>query len=404
MKNKSTKNKLQSDKRPEEARKAGIYPYFRPISSDQDTIVKINGKDVLMFGSNSYLGLTNHLQVKKAAQFAIEKYGSGCAGSRFLNGTLDIHIELENKLAKFLNKEAALIFSTGFQTNLGVVSSITGRHDYIILDEANHASIYEGARLSFAKILKYKHNDLNSLEKLLSTLPEDAIKMVVTDGVFSMEGDVARLPGIVELSKKYGALVVVDDAHALGVLGKNGQGTAHHFDLENDVDIIVGTFSKSLASLGGFVAADASVIEYLKHNARSLIFSASATPASVAAASAALDIMQKEPARLKALWENTHYALKLLKKAGFETGPTETPIIPIYIRDVIKTYQMTQRLLDEGVFVNPVIPPAVKSDSTLIRFSLMATHTFDQINIAIKKIHAVAEELGIPLFQASSVN
>lgn len=403
MKNISALKKLQSDKRPEEARKAGVYPYFRPISSDQDTVVKINGKDVLMFGSNSYLGLTNHPLVKAASQKAIEKYGSGCAGSRFLNGTLDIHIELENKLAKFLNKEAALIFSTGFQTNLGVVSSITGRHDYIILDDANHASIYEGARLAFSKILKYKHNDMASLEKVLSALPEESIKLIVTDGVFSMEGDIAKLKDIAGLSKKYGAMLVVDDAHALGVLGDKGRGTANHFNLDNDVDIIVGTFSKSLASLGGFVAADADVIEYLKHNARSLIFSASATPASVAAASTALDMMQEEPQRMQALWNNTNFALKLLKEAGFETGPTETPIIPIYIRDVIKTYQLTQRLLDEQVFVNPVIPPAVKPDSTLIRFSLMATHTFDQIETAVKKIQRIAEELNIPLSQYSSL-
>jgi len=402
MKNIYTRTKLKSDKRPEEARQAGIYPYFRPISSDQDTVVKINGKDVLMFGSNSYLGLTNHPLVKEASQKAIQKYGSGCAGSRFLNGTLDIHIELENKLAKFLNKESALIFSTGFQTNLGVVSSITGRHDYIILDDANHASIYEGARLSFSKVLKYKHNDMYSLEKVLSSLPENAIKLIITDGVFSMEGDITKLPKIVDLSKKYDAMIVVDDAHALGVLGESGRGTANHFQVENDVDIIVGTFSKSLASLGGFVAADSDVIEYLKHNARSLIFSASATPASVAAASAALDILQEEPQRIENLWKNTDFALKLLKEAGFETGPTETPIIPIYIRDVIKTYQITQRLLDEQVFVNPVVPPAVKQDSTLIRFSLMATHTFDQIEAAVKKIHKIAEELNVPLFQNSS--
>lgn len=402
MKNIYTRTKLKSDKRAEEARQAGIYPYFRPISSDQDTVVKINGKDVLMFGSNSYLGLTNHPLVKEASQKAIEKYGSGCAGSRFLNGTLDIHIELENKLAKFLNKEAALIFSTGFQTNLGVVSSITGRHDYIILDDANHASIYEGARLSFSKVLKYKHNDMYSLEKVLSSLPENAIKLIITDGVFSMEGDISKLPKIVDLSKKYGAMIVVDDAHALGVLGESGKGTANHFNVENDVDIIVGTFSKSLASLGGFVAADSDVIEYLKHNARSLIFSASATPASVAAASTALDILLEEPQRIENLWKNTDFALKLLKEAGFETGPTETPIIPIYIRDVMKTYQITQRLLDEQVFVNPVVPPAVKQDSTLIRFSLMATHTFDQIEAAVKKIHKIAEELNVPLFQNSS--
>lgn len=401
MKNKYTQKKLQADTRAQDARRAGVYPYFRPISSDQDTVVKINGNDVLMFGSNSYLGLTNHPLVKEAAQNAIRKYGSGCAGSRFLNGTLDIHIELEAKLAKFLNKESALVFSTGFQTNLGVVSSLTGRHDYIILDDANHASIYEGARLSFSKVLKYKHNNMASLEKLLSTLPLHAAKLVVVDGVFSMEGDIARLPEIVELSKAYEAMIVVDDAHSLGVLGHQGRGTANHFNLEAETDIIVGTFSKSLASLGGFVAADADVVEYLKHNARSLIFSASATPASVAAASAALDIIQNEPNRLKSLWKNTNYAHALLKEAGFEVGPTETPIIPIYIRDDVRTYKITQLLLNNQVFVNPVVSPAVRSDSSLIRFSLMATHTFEQIENAVQRIQKVAEEVGLPLFQHS---
>ncbi len=395
MKNIYTQKKLQSDKRPQEARDANIYPYFRPISSDQDTVVKINGRDILMFGSNSYMGLTNHPYIKEQAKKAIEKYGTGCAGSRFLNGTLDIHLELEHKLAKFLNKEEALIFSTGFQTNLGVVSSLTGRHDYIIIDEADHASIYEGTRLSFSKILKFKHNDLGSLEKVLASLPAESIKLVVVDGVFSMEGDIADLPGIVDLCEKYGAMIVVDDAHSLGVLGQQGRGTADHFKLTDKTDVIVGTFSKSLASLGGFVAADKDVIEYLKHNARSLIFSASATPASVASASAALDVIQNEAWRIETLWDNTNYTLKCLKELGFETGNTQTPIIPIYVRDDLKTYQMTKMLLDEQVFVNPVVTPAVKSDSSLIRFSLMATHTKEQIEFALEKIDRVAKQLGI---------
>lgn len=402
MKNIYTQQRLQSDTRAKEARKADIYPYFRSISSDQDTTVKIGGKDVLMFGSNSYLGLTNHPYVKEAAKNAINKYGSGCAGSRFLNGTLDIHLELEEKLARFLNKESALIFSTGFQTNLGVVSSLTGRHDYIIIDEADHASIYEGVRLSFSKVLKYKHNDMESLEKILAPLPADATKLIVVDGVFSMEGDIVNLPGIVELCERYGAMIVVDDAHSLGVLGNQGRGTADHFGLSDKTDIIVGTFSKSLASLGGFVAADNDVIEYLKHNARSLIFSASATPASVASASAALDIMQNEPWRMEALWSNTRYAVKLLNEYGFDIGPTQTPIIPIYVRDDQKTYMMTRMLLEEQVFVNPVISPAVKADSTLIRFSLMATHTHSQIEQAINKIHKVAEKIGMPVYQSSN--
>lgn len=395
MKSLYAQKKLQSDKRPQNAREAGIYPYFRPISSDQDTIVKINGKDILMFGSNSYMGLTNHPYIKEQAKKAIDKYGTGCAGSRFLNGTLDIHLELEEKLAKFLNKESALIFSTGYQTNLGVVASLTGRHDYIIIDESNHASIYEGTRLSFSKVLKFKHNDVESLEKVLAFLPFDAMKLIVVDGVFSMEGDIANLPGIVDLCEKYQAMVVVDDAHSLGVLGNSGRGTADHFGLSDRTDIIVGTFSKSLASLGGFVAADSDVIEYLKHNARSLIFSASATPASVASASAALDIIQNEPWRIETLWDNTNYALKGLKELGFETGPTQTPIIPIYVRDDLKTYQMTKMLLDEQVFVNPVVTPAVKSDASLIRFSLMATHTKQQIEFALEKLDKVAKQLQI---------
>ncbi len=395
MKGKLITQKLSSDLRPQEILKANLYPYFRPISSDQDTIVKINGEDVLMFGSNSYMGLTNHPYIKEQAQKAIEKYGTGCAGSRFLNGTLDIHIELENKLANFLHKESALVFSTGFQTNLGVVSSLTGRNDYIIIDECDHASIYEGTRLSFSKILKFKHNDPLSLEKVLKNLPIDSIKLVVIDGVFSMEGDIAKLPEIVNLCETYNAMIAVDDAHSLGVLGNQGRGTADHFGLTKQTDLIIGTFSKSLASLGGFVAGDSDVIEYLKHNARSLIFSASATPASVISASTALDIIQSEPWRIETLWDNTNYALKYLREIGFDIGPTETPIIPIYIRDDFKTYRMTKMLLDEKVFVNPVVAPAVKSDSSLIRFSLMATHTKQQIEFAVEKIYEVAKKLDV---------
>lgn len=373
----------------------GVYPYFRPITSDQDTVVKIHGKDVVMFGSNSYMGLTNHPHVKKETIKAVEKYGSGCAGSRFLNGTLDIHIDLETKLAKFLGKEAALIFGTGFQANLGVLGSLTGRHDYILIDEYDHASIYEGTRLNFAKVIKFKHNDMESLEKKLSKLPDNAIKLIVVDGVFSMEGDITKLPEIVKLSKKYGATIAVDDAHGVGVLGEKGAGTAEHFDLTDEVDIIIGTFSKSLASLGGFVAADQSVIDYLKHNARSLIFSASATPASVASASAALDIIIEEPWRLETLWDNTRYTAKLLRELGFEIGKSETPIIPIYIRDNIKTFQFTKLLLEEQVFVNPVVSPAVPSNDSLIRFSLMATHTKQQIEFAMGKMDKIAKKLGL---------
>lgn len=380
----------------------GIYPYFRPISSDQDTVVKINGKDVVMFGSNSYMGLTNHPYVKEASIKAIEKYGSGCAGSRFLNGTLDIHIELEEKLASFLGKESALIFSTGFQANLGVVGTLTGRHDYILIDELDHASIYEGARLNFSKVVKFRHNDMDSLEKRLANMPLDAIKLIIIDGVFSMEGDIADLPNIVRLAEQYNATVVVDDAHSVGVLGKQGRGTASHFGLTDKVDMIVGTFSKSLASLGGFVAGDESVINYLKHNARALIFSASATPASVASASAALDIIMNEPWRIETLWDNTYYTIKRLTELGFEIGNSETPIIPIYIRDNYKTFEFTKMLLEEQVFVNPVVSPAVPSDSSLIRFSLMATHTKEQIEFAAEKLDKVARKLKIGRYAPKS--
>lgn len=347
-----------------------------------------------MFGSNSYLGLTNHPKVKEAAQKAIEKYGTGCAGSRFLNGTLDLHIELENKLAKFFKKDAALIFSTGFQTNLGVISCMTGRNDYIILDEFDHASIIDGTRLSFSKVIKYRHNDMSSLEAQLSKLPPEAVKMIVVDGIFSMEGDIVKLPQIVELAKKYSAEIIVDDAHAVGVIGENGSGTASHFGLTDDVDFIVGTFSKSLASLGGFVAADQVAIDYMKHHARALIFSASIPPSSAASALAALELMQTHPELMDKLWENTNYTISSLRTLGFEIGPTESPIIPIYVRDNEKTFQLTQYLVENGVFVNPVISPAVKSGDSLIRFSLMASHSHEQIDFALDKLVQARKKIG----------
>jgi len=387
--------RMQAYDAPRKAMDLGLYPYFRTIESEQDTVVKINGKDVLMFGSNSYLGLTIHPKLKEATKQAVDKYGSGCAGSRFLNGTLDLHIELEEKLAKFVGMEGALVFSTGYQVNLGVVSSLLGRHDYLILDEYDHACIIDGARLSFAKVLKYKHNDMESLEKVLKKCDPDKIKLIVSDGVFSMEGDICKLPEMSQLAKKYDANIMIDDAHSLGVLGKNGRGTADHFGLTDDVDLIMGTFSKSLASIGGFIASDSHTINYLKHNARSLIFSASIAPANAASVVAALDLMESEPERIKKLWDNTHHALDLLKKAGFETGHTETPIIPIYVRDDFKTFMLTKRLLEEGVFVNPVVSPAVPSSSSLIRYSLMATHTFAQIEESVDKITKIAYEVGI---------
>ncbi len=374
---------------------AGIYPYFRAIESEQDTVVIINGKKVLMFGSNSYLGLTNHPKVKEAAKAAIDKYGTGCAGSRFLNGTLDIHIQLEEKLARFVNKEGALCFSTGFQVNLGVVSILAGRHDYLLLDELDHASIIEGSRLSFSKVLKFAHNDMDALKNKLKFCHKDHIKLIVVDGVFSMEGDIINLPEVVKLAEHYGASIMVDDAHSLGVLGKNGSGTSSHFGLTDKVDLIMGTFSKSFASLGGFIAADKEVINYIKHNSRTMIFSASMTPASTATVLASIEIMENEPERIKHLWDLTALALSGFKSAGFDTGKSETPIIPLFIRDDIKALQLTQILLAEGVFVNPVVSPAVPKEDCLIRYSLMATHTKEQVEISIDKITQAARTLGI---------
>ena len=376
-------------------RQMGLYPYFRPIESGQDTEVVIDNKRVLMFGSNSYLGLTNHPKIKEASKKAIDKYGTGCAGSRFLNGTLDIHIELENRLSKFVGKEAAVLFSTGFQVNLGVLSSITGRNDYLILDEYDHASLIDGSRLSFSKVIKYAHNDMEDLQRKLSILPEEVVKVIAVDGIFSMEGDIVKLPEIVQIADEYGANIMVDDAHSLGVIGHRGAGTASHFNLTDDVDLIMGTFSKSLASLGGFIASDAVTIDYLKHRARALMFSASMTPGSVASVIAALDIIESEPERIAKLWDNTHYAMKLLLEEGFDLGPTESPILPIYVRDNHKTFLVTRQLQNDGIFVNPVVSPAVPSDSSLLRFSLMATHTFDQIDEAVEKIAKAFKEVGV---------
>ena len=387
--------KLSKYDAPQRAMAAGIYPYFREIQSDQDTEVIISGKKVLMFGSNAYLGLTNHPKVKEAAIEAIKKYGTGCAGSRFLNGTLDIHIQLEKRLAEFVGKEDAIVYSTGFQVNLGVVSCLTGREDYILWDELDHASIIEGHRLSFSTKLKYKHNDMESLEKQLQKCDPDKVKLIVTDGVFSMEGDVAKLPEICALAKKYNANVMVDEAHGLGVFGKQGRGTCDHFGVTNDVDLIMGTFSKSLASIGGFIAADESIINYLRHHSRSYIFSASHTPAATAAANAALDIMINEPERIEHLWKLTNYALDGFRQMGCEIGHTSTPIIPLFIRDNDLTFTIVKELFEAGIFVNPVVSPAVASEDTLIRFSLMATHTKEQLDYALEQIHRVFKNHGL---------
>ena len=391
------KEKMFKYDAPQKAKAAGIYPYFRAIESDQDTEVTMNGKRVLMFGSNSYLGLTNHPKVKEASIDAIKKYGSGMAGSRFLNGTLDLHIELERKLAHFVRKDDAIVFSTGFNVNQGVISCITGREDFIIWGELNHASIIEGQRLSFSKKLKFKHNDMVSLERQLIKCHPNKVKLIVVDGVFSMEGDVANLPEIVRLAKKYNANVMVDEAHGIGVMGKNfnGKGASEQLGVLDDVDLIMGTFSKSLASIGGFIAADNITINFLRHNARPYIFSASITPSATAAASAALDILKREPERIENLWKLTDYSLKRFKDNGFEIGPTSTPIIPLYVRDNDKTFLITKMLFDEGVFVNPVVPPGVAAEDTLIRFSLMATHTIEQIDEAIDKITNVFRQLAV---------
>jgi len=403
MTNPALKKKIDAFKTVDLLKAADIYPFFRPLQSDQDTEVIIDSKRVLMFGSNSYLGLTNHPQVKDAAKKAIDKYGSGCAGSRFLNGTLDLHIELEEALAQFVGKEASLVFSTGYQVNLGVISALAGRNDFLFLDESNHACIIDGARLSFSKIYKFGHSDMAHLEKLLSNVPFEAFKLIATDGVFSMEGDLAKLDEIANLAKKYNATLFVDDAHSLGVFGPAGQGTAAHYNITHKADLIMGTFSKSLASIGGFIAADKTVIEYLKHHARSLMFSASISPAAAASALAALEVVKNEPERIEKLWQNTSYTLEAFKNAGFDVGNTESPIIPIYVRDNEKTFLMAKMLLDEGVFVNPVVSPAVNSESSMIRFSLMATHSFKQIDFAVEKLKKVAYKLKIPHLNVAKV-
>lgn len=373
----------------------GVYPYFREIDSAQDTEVTMDGKKVLMFGSNSYLGLTYDKRIIEAAIAATRKYGTGCAGSRFLNGTLDLHVQLEHELAEFVGKEDALVYSTGFGVNAGVVSCVTDRNDYIICDDRDHASIVDGRRLSFSTQLKYKHNDMEALEKELGKCKEDAVKLIVVDGVFSMEGDLAKLPEIVKLSDKYNGSIMVDEAHGLGVFGRQGRGVCDHFGLTDKVDIIMGTFSKSLASIGGFVAADKDTINWLRHSSRTYIFSASNTPAATAAAREALHIMKTEPERQENLWKITNYALKSFREAGFEIGDTESPIIPLYVRDTDKTFEVTRMAFDEGVFINPVIPPACAPQDTLVRVALMATHTKEQVDRAIDKLSKCFKQLDI---------
>ena len=380
---------------PQQFMAKGVYPYFRTINSHQDTEVMMDGKKVLMFGSNAYMGLTYDKRIIDASIAATEKYGTGCAGSRFLNGTLDIHVELEKELAEFVGKDEALCFSTGFTVNEGIIPAVVGRGDYIICDDRDHASIVDGRRLAFATQLKYKHNDMEALEKELQKCEPDAVKLIVVDGVFSMEGDLANLPEIVRLKKKYNASIYVDEAHGLGVFGKQGRGVCDHFGVTEDVDLIMGTFSKSLASIGGFIASDKDTINYLRHNSRSYIFSASNTPAATAAAGAALDIMLSEPERIEHLWKLTHYALDGFRNMGCEIGHTSTPIIPLFIRDNDLTFLIVKELFEAGIFVNPVVSPAVAPEDTLIRFSLMATHTKEQLDYALEAIHKVFKSHGL---------
>ena len=377
---------------PQKFMEMGVYPYFRAISGKQGTEVDMEGQKVLMFGSNAYTGLTGDERIIKAAQEALDVYGSGCAGSRFLNGTLDLHVQLEKELAEFEHKDDALCFYTGFFVNSGVLAVICGREDYIICDERDHASIVDGRRLSFAKQLKFKHNDMEDLEKQLQKCEPGAIKLIVVDGVFSMEGDLANLPEIVRLKKKYNASIMVDEAHGIGVFGKEGRGVCDHFGVLDDVDIIMGTFSKSLASIGGFVAADFDTINYLRHTCRTYIFSASNTPAATAAAREALHIIRTEPERIERLWKTTNYALRRFREEGFEIGDTESPIIPLYVRDVDKTFIVTKLAFDNGVFINPVIPPACAPQDTLVRFALMATHTEEQVERGVQVLKKVFKE------------
>ena len=387
--------KLAKYTEPQRVKALGIYPYFREITSHQDTEVIIGGKKVLMFGSNAYTGLTYDKRIVDAAIAATEKYGTGCAGSRFLNGTLDIHVKLEKELAEFVGKDDALCFSTGFTVNEGVIPQLVGKDDYVIFDDRDHASIVDGRRLSFATQLRYAHNDMDALEKQLAKCEPDAVKLIVVDGVFSMEGDLAPLPEIIELKKKYNASVYVDEAHGLGVFGKNGRGVCDHFGVTKDVDVIMGTFSKSLASLGGFVAADEAVINYLRHTARSYIFQASMTPAATAATLEALHIVRDDEQRRKNLWDITRYALERFRAEGFEIGETESPIIPLYVRDTEKTFRVTAEAFEAGIFINPVIPPACAPQDTLVRVALMATHTREQIDTAIAALTKIFKDEGI---------
>lgn len=379
----------------DDVRAMGLYLYFRTIDSGQDPVVVMDGRQVVMLGSNNYLGLTNHPEIKDAAVKALREYGTGTAGSRFLNGTLDIHVKLEERLADFMERDAALCFSTGFSVNLGVISSLIGRRDVVILDNLDHACILDGARLSLGRVLKYAHNNMEVLEERLRSVGDDNAAMIVVDGVFSMEGDVADLPTIVELKRRFGARLMVDDAHGIGVMGANGRGTGEHFGLDREVDLVMGTFSKSLAGVGGFIAGDRKVIDWIKHKARPLMFSAAPPPASVASVMKALEVLIREPERRDHLWEITNYMKREFTTLGFDTGESASPVIPLVVGEDLASFTMTKRLQEEGVFVNPVVSPAVPPGRALIRTSYMATHTRDQLDQALEAIAKVGRELGV---------
>jgi 8-amino-7-oxononanoate synthase len=388
-------DKVASYDRVQSLRDHAIYPYYRVVSSGQDPVVMMNGRPVVMLGSNNYLGLSSHPEVKAAAAAALEKYGTGCAGSRLLNGTLDIHVELEERLARFMRREAVITFATGYQANVGAISALLGRHDVVFLDNLDHASLIDGVRLGFAKDRKFKHNDMADLEKKLAAAPEDAGKLIVVDGVYSMEGDLADLPRVVELARRFGARVFVDEAHGVGVLGTHGRGACEHFGVESEVDLVMGTFSKSLAAVGGFIAGSRRVIDYIKHNARSAIFSAAPAPPVIGAVKKALDILEREPERRKALWENTDYMKAALPALGFQIGKPESPVIPILVGQDEIAYEMAVRLQDEGVFANPVVSPAVQPGNAMIRTSYMATHTRGHLDIALEALASVGRQLGV---------
>jgi 8-amino-7-oxononanoate synthase len=382
----------------DEVKAAGVYPYFHPISSAPGDEVIVDGKRLIMIGSNNYLGLTNDPRVKEAAAEAARKYGSGCTGSRFLNGTLDLHVELEERLAKFMKREAALIFSTGFQTNLGTISSLVGKNDTLVIDRGDHASIVDGCRLSFGKIVKFGHNDMQDLERVLKNLTENGTRggiLIAADGVFSMEGDIIKLPDLVAIAKKYKTRVMIDDAHSIGVLGKGGRGTAEHFNMINSVDITMGTFSKSFASLGGFIAADREVINYVKHFSREFIFSASIPPSATAAVLAALNIIETEPERREHLWKNAHRMKRELEALGFDTRGTETPIVPVLIGQDMDTFKFWKALFDEGIFANTAISPAVAPGMALIRTSYTATHTDSHLDRVLEVFEKVGKKMGV---------